>query len=74
MTKRWRWLVPMTVIAVLAGCSKSEDAMNEQVKPPGDSPYNNNDPRAKSAPAASGPGPNVPRMGGGGKGGATGKN
>jgi hypothetical protein len=65
MRKYWLWLVPLALIASLSGCSKSDDALNEPVKPPGDSGYNNNAPGAKDAPPAPGPPAGVPRPGGG---------
>ena len=63
MNKCWRWVGPVAVLAVLAGCSKPDDPATQPVVPPGDSPYNNNDPRAKGAPAAPGPDASVPRFG-----------
>jgi len=65
MRKYWLWLLPLALSVLLAGCSKPDEALNEPVKPPGDSPYNNNAPGAKDAPAAPGPPPGVPRPGGG---------
>jgi len=66
MRKRnWLLVVPLALLTIIGGCSHSNDALNEPVKPPSNSPYDNNAPGAKGAPAAPGPGPGVPSPGGG---------
>jgi hypothetical protein len=60
------WLAPLALMVMMCGCHHDEeDPMNTPVKPPGDSPYNNNAPGAKDAPPAPGPPEGVPRPGGG---------
>jgi hypothetical protein len=65
MRKFRLWLMPLALIALPFGCSHSDDALNEPIRPPGDSPYHNDAPIARSAPAAPGPPPGVPSPGGG---------
>ncbi len=67
MRKLWLCLLVVWLPLVMMGCSSSND---EEVNappgpPPSGAPINNNAPEAKNAPAAPGPGPDVPRPGGG---------
>ncbi len=55
--------VPLVLlIVVVLGCSKK--ASEEDNAPPPNAPINNNAPQAKGAPAAPGPGADVPSPGG----------
>jgi hypothetical protein len=60
-----RLLAPLAILGSICGCSHSDDALKDPVNPPVNSPYDNNAPGAKDAPAAPGPGPGVPSPGGG---------
>jgi hypothetical protein len=64
MRKYRLWIVAAALIVTLFGCSHSDEALNEPVKPPGDSPYDNSAPGAKGAAPAPGPPSNVPSPGG----------
>ena len=61
MRKCWLCLLVLLVPLVASCSSKQEDNSG----PPISAPINNNAPEAKNAPAAPGPGPDVPRPGGG---------
>ena len=61
MRNRGLLLIPVLLLPVMAGCGSSKE---EENAPPPNAPINNNAPEAKSAPAAPGPGPDVPRPGG----------
>jgi hypothetical protein len=62
MRKGWLILGLALAPAVLAGCHSKEPDV-ETAPPKGN--FNNNAPEAKGAPAAPGPGPDVPSPGGG---------
>jgi hypothetical protein len=63
MRKVWLVLLLALFPAVLAGCHSKEPDV-ETKAPTGN--FNNNAPEAKGAPAAPGPGDDVPKPGGGG--------
>ena len=63
------WL-PISVF----GCAQKDESVDApKGPPPGGAPIDNNAPGAKAAPAAPGPGPDVPSPGGGGMKGKMGK-
>jgi hypothetical protein len=65
---RTRWLPLLLLLAVMTwiGCGpKSDETTTDTAKP--NAPIDNSSPAAQSAPAAPGPGPDVPRPGGGKK-------
>ena len=62
MRKGGLFLVLVLLLLVMPGCGSSKE---EESAPPPNAPINNNAPEAKSAPAAPGPGADVPRPGGG---------
>ena len=64
MRKGWLGLLVL-LVPLVAGCSSKQA---DDSGPPITAPINNNAPEAKNAPAAPGPGPDVPRMGPGGGG------
>jgi hypothetical protein len=62
MRKGGLFLALALLPCVLTGCGSSKDEDN---LPPPNAPINNKAPEAQSAPAAPGPGADVPRPGGG---------